>query len=111
MSAVEEGRAIYDNIQKFLIVLLSCNVGELLLMLIAGAIGWPAPLLSIQLLWINLVTDGLPALVLAMEPSEPGLMRRRPRLSTDPMLSWSLGGIVLTVGQQNPIDVEHGKTS
>ncbi len=98
VNAVEEGRAIYDNIQKFLIFLLSCNVGELLLMLVAGMVGWPAPLLPIQLLWINLVTDGLPALALAMEPPEPDLMRRRPRLSNEAMLSWSLGGMVLGQG-------------
>lgn len=98
VNAVEEGRAIYDNIQKFLVFLLSCNVGEMLLMLISGLLGWPAPLLPVQLLWINLVTDGLPALALAMEPPEPDLMRRRPRLSSETMLSWSLGGMVLGQG-------------
>ncbi len=98
VNAVEEGRAIYDNIQKFLIFLLSCNAGELMLMLIASLLGWPIPLIPVQLLWINLVTDGLPALALAMEPPEPGLMRRRPRRSTEPMLSWSLAGAVLGQG-------------
>lgn len=98
VNAVEEGRAIYDNIQKFLIFLLSCNAGELMLMLLASLLGWPIPLLPIQLLWINLVTDGLPALALAMEPPEPGLMRRRPRRSTESMVSWSLGGAVLGQG-------------
>ncbi len=98
VNAVEEGRAIYDNIQKFLVFLLSCNVGEMLLMLVSGLLGWPAPLLPVQLLWINLVTDGLPALALAMEPPEPDLMRRRPRLSSETMLSWSLGGMVLGQG-------------
>lgn len=98
VNAVEEGRAIYDNIQKFLIFLLSCNVGEMLLMLIATLIGWPAPLVPVHLLWINLVTDGLPALALAMEPPEPDLMRRRPRRSNESMLSWSLGGTVLGQG-------------
>lgn len=98
VNAVEEGRAIYDNIQKFLAYLLSCNAGEMLLMLIAGVLGWPAPLLPIHLLWINLVSDGLPALALAMEPPEPDLMRRRPRAATDTMLSWSLGGMILGQG-------------
>lgn len=98
VNAVEEGRAIYDNIQKFLIFLLSCNAGELMLMLLASLYGWPIPLLPVQLLWINLVTDGLPALALAMEPPEPGLMRRRPRRSSQSMLSWSLGGVVLGQG-------------
>ncbi len=98
VNAVEEGRAIYGNIRKFLIFLLSCNAGELMLMLVASLLGWPIPLLPVQLLWINLVTDGLPALALAMEPPEPGLMRRRPRRSTESMLSWSLAGAVLGQG-------------
>lgn len=98
VNAVEEGRAIYDNIQKFLIFLLSCNVGEMLLMLVATLIGWPAPLVPVHLLWINLVTDGLPALALAMEPPEPDLMRRRPRRSNESMLSWSLAGVVFGQG-------------
>lgn len=98
VNAVEEGRAIYDNIQKFLTYLLSCNIGEMLLMLVATLIGWPAPLVPVHLLWINLVTDGLPALALAMEPPEPDLMRRRPRRSNESMLSWSLGGVVFGQG-------------
>jgi Ca2+-transporting ATPase len=69
-----------------------------MLMLLASLYGWPIPLLPVQLLWINLVTDGLPALALAMEPPEPGLMRRRPRRSSESMLSWSLGGVVLFQG-------------
>ena len=71
VNAVEEGRGIFDNIQKVLQFLLSCNFGEILLMLVASLLGWPAPLLPIQLLWINLVTDGLPALALSLEPPEP----------------------------------------
>ena len=98
VNAVEEGRAIYDNIQKFLLYLLSCNIGEMLLMLVATLIGWPAPLVPVHLLWINLVTDGLPALALAMEPPEPDLMQRQPRRSNESMLSWSLGGVVLGQG-------------
>ena len=98
VNAVEEGRAIYDNIQKFLLYLLSCNIGEMLLMLVATLIGWPTPLVPVHLLWINLVTDGLPALALAMEPPEPDLMRRRPRRSNESMLSWSMGGVVLGQG-------------
>lgn len=98
VNAVEEGRAIYDNIQKFLTYLLSCNIGEMLLMLVATMIGWPAPLVPVHLLWINLVTDGFPALALAMEAPEPGLMRRQPRRSTESMLSLSLAGAVLGQG-------------
>ncbi len=98
VNAVEEGRAVYDNIRKFLIYLLSCNAGELMLMLVASLLGWPIPLLPVQLLWINLVTDGLPALALAMEPPEPGLMQRRPRPETEPMLSRSVTLTVLGQG-------------
>ena len=64
INAVEEGRGIFDNIQKFVHYLLSCNAGEVLLMFFAALIGWPVPLIAIQILWINLVTDGLPALAL-----------------------------------------------
>ncbi len=71
VSAVEEGRGIFDDIQRVLQFLLSCNFGGILLMLVASLIGWPAPLLPIQLLWINLVTDGLPALALSLELAIP----------------------------------------
>jgi Ca2+-transporting ATPase len=91
VAAVEEGRGIYDNIQKVLIYLLSCNAGEILLMLVAALLGWPVPLLPVQLLWINLVTDGLPALALALEPTEPGVMRRPPRPPREPILSLQTG--------------------
>ncbi len=60
VNAVEEGRGIYDNIRKVLQFLLACNVGEILLMFFASVLGWSPPLLPIQLLWINLVTDGIP---------------------------------------------------
>jgi Ca2+-transporting ATPase len=79
VSAVEEGRGIFDNIQKFIHYLLSCNAGEVLLMFFAAVVGWPAPLEAIQILWINLVTDGLPALALAMERPERQIMQRAPR--------------------------------
>ncbi|HVX59992.1 MAG TPA: cation-translocating P-type ATPase [Pirellulales bacterium] len=98
VSAVEEGRAIYDNIQKFLTYLLSCNIGEMLLMLVASLLGWPAPLMPVQLLWINLVTDGLPALALGLEPPEPGVMSRKPRPPQESMLSLGLGAIVIFQG-------------
>jgi Ca2+-transporting ATPase len=65
---VEEGRGIYDNIAKTLGYLLAGNAAELMVMLLASLVGWPLPLLPIQLLWINLVTDGLPALALATDP-------------------------------------------
>ena len=78
-AAVEEGRAIYDNIRKAVHYLLSCNLSEILLMLLATVLFLPLPLLPVQILWINLVTDGLPALALAVDPRAPDLMRRPPR--------------------------------
>ena len=78
-AAVEEGRAIYDNIRKSLYYLLSCNISEILLMLLATLFGLPLPLLPVQILWINLVTDGLPALALAVDPADTDLMQRPPR--------------------------------
>jgi P-type Ca2+ transporter type 2C len=79
VAAVEEGRGIYDNIRKTLQYLLAGNTGELLLMTLCVVVGFPAPLLPIHLLWINLVTDGLPALCLATDPIDPEVMKRRPR--------------------------------
>ena len=88
VAAVEEGRGIFENIQKFVHFLLASNAGEVLLMLFAAVIGWPAPLLAIQILWINLVTDGLPALALAMEPPERGILERTPRRVDDSVIGW-----------------------
>ncbi len=79
VAAVEEGRGIYDNIRKTLQYLLGGNTGELLVMTVCVAAGFPSPLLPIHLLWINLVTDGLPALCLATDPIDSDLMRRPPR--------------------------------
>jgi Ca2+-transporting ATPase len=78
-AAVEEGRGIFDNIRKTIHFLLSCNVSEVLVMLFATLIGLPLPLLPIQILWMNLVTDGFPALALAVDPKSPDLMRQPPR--------------------------------
>ena len=85
VAAVEEGRGIYDNIRKTLRYLLAGNSGELLLMLVCVAFGLPAPLVPIQLLWINLVTDGLPALCLAIDPINPGVMKQPPRARNEQM--------------------------
>ncbi len=78
-AAVEEGRGIYDNIRKSVHYLLSCNISEILVMLLATLLGFPLPLLPVQILWINLVTDGLPALALAADPKDPDIMRLPPR--------------------------------
>ena len=78
VAAVEQGRIIFDNIRKFIKYLLSCNSGELWVMLLGPLMGMPLPLLPIQILWMNLVTDGLPALALGVEPAEKDIMQRGP---------------------------------
>ncbi len=79
VAAVEEGRGIFGNIKKYLMYLLSCNIGEIILMAGAVLLALPMPLTAVQILYVNLATDGLPALALAVDPHEPDLMRRRPR--------------------------------
>jgi len=83
VAAVEEGRGIYDNIRKFIHYLLSCNSGEILVMFTAALVGMPAPLLPVQILWVNLVTDGFPALALGIDPVDPGIMDRPPRKKSE----------------------------
>ncbi len=95
VAAVEEGRGIYDNIRKFIHFLLSCNLGEILVMFTTALVGLPVPLLPIQLLWVNLVTDGLPALALGVDPVDPKIMERPPRKSDEPVITgaraWLMG--------------------
>ena len=79
VSAVREGRRIYDNIRKFIRYVMAGNIGEIVAILAAPFFGMPIPLLPIQILWVNLVTDGLPGLALAVEPEERAIMRRPPR--------------------------------
>ncbi|HAT6977351.1 TPA: HAD-IC family P-type ATPase [Legionella pneumophila] len=86
VAGIEEGRTIYDNIAKTLAYLLAGNSGELLVVFVALLIGWPLPLLPIQLLWINLVTDGLPAIALATDMAEPGVLNRPPRATQKSMM-------------------------
>lgn len=95
VAAVEQGRGILDNIQKFLHYLLSGNAAELAVMFVATAIGWPFPLLATQLLWINLVTDGLPALALSFEPVEESVMRRPPRPLKQALLDRRRAALIL----------------
>jgi P-type Ca2+ transporter type 2C len=97
VAAVEEGRGVFGNIKKYLMYLLSSNVGEMLLMAGATLAGLPLPLSAVQLLYVNLVTDGLPALALAVDPPESDLMRRRPRgartgIFTRPVVALLLAG-------------------
>ncbi|WP_337288397.1 cation-translocating P-type ATPase, partial [Candidatus Methylomirabilis sp.] len=79
VAAVEEGRGIFGNIKKYLMYLLSSNIGEIVLMAGTTLLGLPLPLTAVQILYVNLATDGLPALALAVDPPEPDLMRRKPR--------------------------------
>ncbi len=98
VAAVEEGRGIYDNIRKFIHYLLSCNVGEILVMFAASLIGLPVPLLPIHILWVNLVTDGLPALALGVDPTDKKIMKRPPRDKNASVLDLKSGTIMFTQG-------------
>jgi P-type Ca2+ transporter type 2C len=98
VAAVEEGRTIYDNIRKFVGYLLSANAGEIITMFGALMIGFKTPLLAIQILWVNLVTDGLPAVALGFEPSEPGVMKRKPRPPKESIFAHGVGVRVIWVG-------------
>jgi len=104
VNAVEEGRRIFDNIQRALLYLLAGNLGEVLVMLAAVILGWPVPLLPVHLLWVNFVTDGFPALALATERAHPHALRRPPRRAdagfTDPPFLRRLalaGGLIALV--------------
>ena len=93
--AVEEGRVIYTNIRKFVYFLLSCNVGEVLIVFLAELLGLPLPLLPVHLLWLNLLTDAFPALALGMEQAGPGIMERPPRSPDEPLLDRKMQVAVL----------------
>jgi Ca2+-transporting ATPase len=97
-TAVEEGRVIFDNIRKFVFYLFSCNTAEVLVLLGAGLAGLPLPLLPLQLLWLNLVTDTFPALALALEPGDPDVMKRQPRNPREALLSASFVTSILFYG-------------
>ena len=99
VSAVEEGRVIYANISKFVYYLVSCNIGEILIIFIAMITGLVIPLTPIMLLWLNLVTDGAPALALGVEKGDPDIMKRAPRPPTEPIINaeMRLGLIVQAV--------------
>jgi len=96
VSAVEEGRIIYSNIKKFVFFLLSCNIGEIFLVFTSILLNLPVPLLAIQLLWLNLVTDSFPALALGVEKGDPDIMDTPPRNPNEPILTKNmLLGILL----------------
>lgn len=98
VAAIEEGRRIYDNIRRVSRYLLSTNSGELWVMLLAPLMGLPVPLLAVQILWMNLITDGLPAIALGIEPMEPTAMRRAPRPRDESLLAGGLWQHVVWVG-------------
>ncbi len=104
VNAVEEGRGIYDNIRKFIYFLLSSNVAEVLVIFIAILIGLKLPLLAIQLLWLNLLTDGLPAIALGVEPISKDIMKRKPKtvgksiLDRAMTIRLSMRALIITAG-------------
>jgi Ca2+-transporting ATPase len=95
VSAVEQGRIIYSNIRKFVFFLLSSNVSEIMIIFLATLAGLPPPLTAIQLLWLNLITDGAPALALAMEKGDPDIMDQKPRAKSEPIVNRSMGAGIL----------------
>ncbi len=98
VSAVEEGRVIYNNIRKFIRYMLSCNLGEVLTMFLGMLVGLPIPLLPIQILWVNLVTDGLPAIALGLDPPEKDIMKDPPRGARESIFSHGLLKLILARG-------------
>ncbi|WP_096199306.1 cation-translocating P-type ATPase [Bacillus sp. FJAT-45350] len=123
--AIKEGRNIYENIRKFIRYMLASNVGEILVMLFAMMLGMPLPLVAIQILWINLVTDGLPAMALGMDQAENDVMKRAPRSPNEGIfargLAWKIVSRGFMIGvvtlaafwitlQQNPDDLTHAQT-
>lgn len=98
VAAIEEGRNIYDNIRKFISYLLASNVGEILVMFLAMLMGLPLPLVPIQILWVNLVTDGLPAMALGVDPAEENTMNRAPRNSRESVFARGVGWKIVSRG-------------
>jgi Ca2+-transporting ATPase len=98
VAAVEEGRVVFGNIKKYLMYLLSCNVGEIVLLAGAVIAGLPMPLTAVQILYVNLATDGLPALALSVDPPEHDIMRRRPRDPRDGIFTRPVTALMLTAG-------------
>ncbi|MBR0324630.1 MAG: calcium-transporting P-type ATPase, PMR1-type [Selenomonadales bacterium] len=99
-AAIEEGRGIYDNIRKFIRYLLACNTGEVLTMFLTSLLGMPLPLLPVQILWVNLVTDGLPAMALGIDPNEKDSMKRPPRKPNEGVFSRGLSRKIVFRGIQ-----------
>lgn len=98
VAAIEEGRSIYENIRKFISYLLASNVGEILVMFLAMLAGLPLPLVPIQILWVNLVTDGLPAMALGVDPAQEDTMTRSPRDSRESIFARGVGWKIVSRG-------------
>jgi Ca2+-transporting ATPase len=98
VAAVEEGRVIYDNLRKFIKFSIGGNVGKILVMLVGVLIGLPAPLLPLQLLWLNLLTDGLLGVGLGLEPAEQNVMKRKPIAPNSSIFSNGVGGQIVRFG-------------
>jgi len=98
VAAIEEGRGIYENIRKFIRYLLASNVGEILVMFIAMMLGMPLPLVPIMILWVNLVTDGLPAMALGVDQAEDDLMQQKPRPAKENIFARRLGWKIISRG-------------
>ncbi len=98
VSAVEEGRIIFDNIRRFIRYLLACNASEIAVMLLGPLLGMPLPLLPLQILWMNLVTDGPPALALGVEPAEKNVMKRRPYSQARGIFGREMTSFIFTIG-------------
>ena len=98
VNAVEEGRGIYSTIKQFVQYTLSSNFGEILVIFLAILIGWPLPLIAIQILWVNLLTDGLPGLALGLDPFNKDIMKRPPRKRDEEIMSKDVIYNILVVG-------------
>ena len=98
VGAVREGRTIYSNIVKFVRYQLSTNIGALLSMLTASLLGWPAPFNPIQILWVNIIMDGPPAMAMGLDPARPEVMLERPRAADEEILSWRRLGLLAAYG-------------
>lgn len=98
VAAVEEGRVIYNNIRKFIRYMLACNIGEVLTMFLGMLMGLPLPLLPIQILWVNLVTDGLPAIALGLDPAAKDVMLQTPRREKESIFSHGLLKLIIFRG-------------
>ena len=98
VAAVEEGRNIYQNIKKSILFLLSCNLGEIITLFVAILLGWPAPLTAVHILWVNLITDTLPAISLGLDPDDPDVMKEKPRSIKESIFANGSGTFTLING-------------